>query len=120
MVNILRRLGLAATEPEIARAAFTYSGGTEAWYLARHARRRGLSASFDFRETFSPEAGLPALVGVRLGRAGHFIAVLEVKNGVITYVDPLRGQDQCPLDAFLKRYDFTGFHLVIQSPRFTQ
>ena len=116
MVNILRHLGLSATEREIARAAFTYSGGTEAWYLARHARRRGLSARFDFRETFSPEAGLPALVGVRLGRAGHFIAVLELKNGVITFVDPLRGQDQCPLDEFQNGHDFTGFHLVIQQP----
>lgn len=114
VVNILHHLGVESSEREVARAAFTYSGGTEAWYLARYARRRGLSARFAFRKTFAPEAGLPAVVGVRLGSAGHFIAVLQVQDDQVSYVDPLRGADRCSTAEFRSRHDFTGFHLVIQ------
>jgi Peptidase C39 family len=114
VVNILRHLGVESTEREVARAAFTYSGGTEAWYLARYARHRGLSARFDFRKSFAPEAGLPALVGVRLGSAGHFIAVLQVQNDQVSYVDPLRGAHRCSSAEFRSRHLFTGFHLVMQ------
>lgn len=114
VTTILRRLGLSANERDIARATFSYSGGTEAWYLARYVRARGLSARFDFRETFSPDAGLPALVGVRLGSVGHFIAVLDLRGDEVTFADPLKGEEHLPLAEFLQRYRFTGFHMVIQ------
>lgn len=81
LCNVLHHLGVPATEPEIARAAYTYVGGTEAWYLARVVRSKGLQARFAFRETFSPEAGLPAMVGVRVEGMGHFIAVLKLEHG---------------------------------------
>ncbi len=116
VATILRRLGRSGDERKIAREAFSYEGGTEAWYLARYARARGLSVRFDFRDTFSPEAGLPALVGVRLGGAGHFIAVLEFRGGQITFADPLRGEERLPLAEILRRYQFTGFHMVITAP----
>lgn len=114
VTTILRRFGISTTEQTTARAAFSYTGGTEAWYLARYARRRGLAAHFDFRPTFSPEAGLPAVVGVRLGGVGHFIAVLDHQGDQITFADPLHGEEHLSLVEFQRRYDFTGFHLVIQ------
>lgn len=115
LTTILRSFGLPASERATARAAFSYSGGTEAWYLARYARSRGLSAHFDFRRTFSPAAGQPVLVGVRLGGVGHFIAVLSVRDDQVTFADPLHGEERLPLAAFQHRYDFTGFHLVFES-----
>jgi hypothetical protein len=114
ITTILRHLGVSTTEHTVARAAYTDTGGTEAWYLARYVRSRGLSAHFDFRDTFSPEVGQPALVGVRLGNIGHFIAVLDCHDDQVTYADPLHGEEHVSLAEFQRRYDFTGFHMVIQ------
>jgi len=114
VTTILRRLGVDTTEHAIARAAFSYAGGTEAWYLARYVRSRGLSAQFDFRDTFSTTVGLPALVGVRFGGLGHFIAVLDFHDDQVTIADPLRGEEHLSLTEFQHRYVFTGFHMVIQ------
>jgi hypothetical protein len=113
VTSILRYLGGAASEHDIARAAYSNAGGTEAWYLARYVRRCGFSPRFDFRSTFTPETGLPAVVGVRFGPTGHFIAVLDIRDGIVTVADPLRGEEHVPLAEFRRRYDFTGFHLVI-------
>jgi len=114
VTTILRHLGVDTTERATARAAYSYTGGTEAWYLARYVRSRGLSPRFDFRSTFSPAAGLPAVVGVRLGSVGHFIAVLDFHDDQITFADPLRGEERLSLAEFQRRYEFTGFHLVIR------
>jgi hypothetical protein len=114
VATILRHFGISTTERAIARAAFSYEGGTEAWYLARSVRRCGLTSQFVFHSTFSPEAGQPALVGVRIGRAGHFIAVLEVNDGLVTFADPLSGERRLTLTEFRRLYDFTGFHMIIQ------
>lgn len=115
LVNILQHLGHEASEREIAHAAFSYMGGTEAWYLARYVRHCGLHPRFVFTETFVPEAGLPAVVGVVLpGGGGHFIAVLDLKDGQVSYVDPISGGYQIPLAEFQQRHAFTGFHLVVR------
>ena len=113
VTTIIRQFGLPADERGVARAAHTYIGGTEAWYLARYVRNRGLTARFDFRETFSVEAGQPAVVGVRVADFGHFIAVISVQNGQVTFADPLHGEERLSLEEFRKRYTFSGFHLVV-------
>ena len=113
VATILRHLGVTTTEQAVARAAFSYTGGTEAWYLARYVRSRGLAAHFSFQPSFAPEVGLPALVGVRFGALGHFIAVLGVKDGQVSFADPLSGPAQLPLEQFQQRYQFTGFHMVV-------
>jgi len=66
-----------------------------------------------FCPTFSPEAGQPALVGVRIGNDGHFIAVLEIHDDQVTFADPLSGKIQMSLAKFKQLYEFTGFHMVI-------
>lgn len=111
--SIFRSLGVSSSEHEIARAAFTSGSGTEAWYLARYVRSRGLGARFDFNPTFSTSVGFPAMIGVRVGSYGHFIAVLEVSEDQVTYVDPLSGKTRLPTSEFLRRYEFTGFHMVV-------
>ena len=111
--TIMKQLGGAPSEKATARAAHSYAGGTEAWYLARYVRSQGFRARFDFRETFTPSVGVPAVVGVRLGSAGHFIAVLEVSGDRVTVADPLRGKERLSLAEFYRRYEFTGFHMVI-------
>ncbi len=113
IATILRRQGVPATEREIARAAYTYAAGTEAWYLARYVRSRGFATHFDFGSTFSPEAGQPSLIGVHVGSIGHFIAVLDFHDGQITYVDPMHGERKVSHTEFQRRYKFTGFHMVI-------
>jgi hypothetical protein len=111
--TILRRLNVEVSERTAAHAAFSYTGGTEAWYLARYVRSHGFAARFRFGATFSPSFGLPAVVGVRLGGVGHFIAVLAVQGDEVTYADPLRGEEHTSLVQFQKRYVFTGFHMVV-------
>ena len=111
--TILHYLGHSATEREVARAAHTGATGTEAWYLARYAREKGFKTRFRFCNTFAPQAGLPAVVGVRLGGVGHFIAVLKMEGEEVIFADPLVGEECLSLDDFLERYRFTGFHLCI-------
>lgn len=113
LATILARSGLPATEREIARACHTSASGTEAWYLARYARSHGTRVGFQMREGFAPECELPAIVGVRIGGAGHFIAVLEKDGDLITSADPMRGVERLSLEAFRRRYVFTGFHMVV-------
>ena len=52
-------------------------------------------------------------MGVLLGGTGHFIAVLEVTGDQVTFADPTYGEEHLPLADFLRRYQFTGFHMVI-------
>jgi predicted double-glycine peptidase len=111
--SILRFLNHDASEREIAEAAFSTSRGTEAWYLARYFRTRGLSTRFDFRGTFTPSVALPAIVGVRVANFGHFIAVLKIEDGMVTFVDPLSGQRKVTQAEFMKHHFFTGFHLSV-------
>lgn len=112
--TILKLLGFVVTESEIAEEAHSYSGGTEAWYLARAARSRGCDAHFDFRSGFAPDGGLPAVVGVRLGSVGHFIPVLGREGERFIIGDPLRGREVLTLEELEKRYEFTGFHMRIK------
>jgi hypothetical protein len=114
--TILKYLGSDPTERDAAHAAYSYAGGTEAWYLARYVRSKGFAPRFEFRKTYTPEVGLPAIVGVSLAGAGHFIAVLAVDADRVTYADPLFGEATVPLAQFLQKYTFTGFHMVVTQP----
>lgn len=113
--TILKHFGVEVTESELAAEAHSYSGGTEAWYLARAARSRGFDVDFDFNSGFSPEGGLPAVVGVRLGSMGHFIPILSRKDDKFIIGDPLRGQELLSIEELQQRYHFTGFHMRIKS-----
>jgi hypothetical protein len=113
LCSVLRKVGIDSSERAAAHAAFSYSGGTEAWYLARYARREGCTVHFQFGKTFLPSIPLPAIVGVNLGGVGHFIAVLALNGDTVTLADPLIGKQQIPLAQFQKQYVFTGFHMAV-------
>ena len=118
VATILRHFNLNATEAVLAREAYSYVGGTEAWYLARTARRRGLNATFQFISTRHPTTDLvlPALAGVRLAGAGHFIPILSFDGEAYVIGDPLVGRQSLSRPELLNRYDFTGFFMPIQVP----
>lgn len=112
--SILRYLGHAASEREIAIASYTSATGTEAWYLARYLRSRGLETRFRFHEGLQSSESLPAVVGVRVSGYGHFIAVLAIKNDKVTFVDPLSGKQILTLNKFKQRYNLTGFRMSVR------
>ncbi|CAM2884412.1 cysteine peptidase family C39 domain-containing protein [Rariglobus hedericola] len=112
--TVLKALDVSAQEHEIARAAHTYVGGTEAWYLARYIRSRGLQARFAFNASSFPETmNLPAIVGVTVGGRGHFIAVIKRQGDVFDVGDPMIGPEKLTKAQLLRRYGFTGFVLEI-------
>jgi hypothetical protein len=113
--TILRFLGGEASESELAAEAHSYNGGTEAWYLARASRSRGYDVHFDFTPAFSPDGSFPALVGVRLGSTGHFIAILDQQGDKFLVGDPLFGRELLSREDLQKRYAFTGFRMRIKT-----
>jgi hypothetical protein len=115
--TVLKSLGITASEREIAQAAFTCGSGTEAWYLARYCRGRGLKVRFEFSRGPLSTLHFPAIVGVLVGKAGHFIAVVNVHEGQVVFADPLHGQATLPVAEFRSRYPFTGFQMVVSKPR---
>lgn len=116
--TILNLLGHPATERELAREAFTSSGGTENWYLARALRRRGLEVDFQIQPADTGAYPSPAIAGVLLpGRAGHFIAILEGSGDDLTFVDPIDGKHTMARWELRERYRFTGFFMAIRPGR---
>ncbi len=113
--TILKGLGIEVSEAKLAKEAHSYAGGTEAWYLARAARSRGCEVDFAFTQGFTPEDGLPAVVGVQLGSIGHFIPVLGQEGEHFIVGDPLEGRELLSLEQLEKRYKFTGFHMRIRN-----
>lgn len=108
--SILRSLGKNVTEKELAEQSYTYSGGTEVWYLARAIRNRGVGTEFVFSNGRLPA---PSIAGVRMG-GGHFIAIMNATNSSITVVDPLIGQVNATPDKLRETYHFTGFFLCVR------
>ena len=112
--TILKQLGVEVMESDLAAEAHSYAGGTEAWYLARAARSRGFDVDFVFTNGFTPEGGLPAVVGVLLGSVGHFVPILGKEGDRFIVGDPLRGRELLSRGELHERYDFTGFHMRIK------
>lgn len=115
IATILKQFRVDVTESELAADAHSYAGGTEAWYLARAARSRGFEVYFVFKRGFTPEDGLPAVVGVRLGSVGHFIPILGQEGDQFIVGDPLHGRELLSRNELEQRYDFTGFHMRIKN-----
>ncbi len=113
--TILKLHGVQSSERELARAAFTYKGGTESWYLARALRNRGFKTEFILQRTESANIPAPSIAGVVLpGGTGHFIAILDSTPEAITIGDPLSGKSVIRRADLRKQYQFTGFFLSVQ------
>ncbi len=115
LATFLSLAGKKETEREVARMSLTSARGTEAWYLARHARERGLEAHFE-HATLEALKGKRGIIGVKLGdgAAGHFLALLGCDGETVDCVDPLTGHKTLRLDEFRKAYEYTGFLMALQ------
>jgi hypothetical protein len=112
--TVFKTFGIDLTEKEIAKECFTYSGGTENWYLARAFRKRGLNVNYRITQELPADLQLPAIAGVIENGFGHFITILSHDNGVYTTGDPLIGRSEHKAAALTDRYKFTGFFMEIQ------
>jgi ABC-type bacteriocin/lantibiotic exporter with double-glycine peptidase domain len=112
--SVLKRLGIDATEKEIAKECFTYRGGTENWYIARALRRRGCSVRFRIEDGLPKNARLPVIAGVRVRKFGHFIAILGKFRGDYICADPLVGLEWGSEKEIRSLYHFTGFLMEVK------
>ncbi|MAS95936.1 MAG: hypothetical protein CMO55_22250 [Verrucomicrobiales bacterium] len=112
--TVLSLFGKNITEKEVARRAYSYRGGTEAWYLARVIRDEGLKAEFRFGEGFEPEFSYPAITGVTVGGIGHFIVIFGPEGDDFVIADPLKGREVISPKQLKERYLFTGFNLQVK------
>ncbi len=113
VATILKQHGLTVSEHELAREAHSYAGGTEAWHLARAVRTRGCDAHFYCSSGFDPQIPWPAVAGVQIESAGHFIAILSRDGDRFQIGDPLNGPEEWSSRELMARYRFTGFYLSI-------
>jgi len=116
MATVLAQLGWSVSENELAASSYSYAGGTEAWYLARAARKRGAEVEFRTGVSIRTYTEWPAIAGVRFGEAGgHFIAILgETTDGRFVVGDPLFGQDTMTLGQLMDQYVFSGMFIRVR------
>jgi len=113
--NILRFLGdKKVTERDLAIESWTSQSSTEAWHLARTLRHRGYLVKFLAPEGLPAKEDLPGILGTGSKMAGHFIAVLEIENGEVHYINPLGGRFKRPVKDFLKYHELEPFFMSVQ------
>jgi hypothetical protein len=113
--NVLRHLGdRNVTERDLARESWSSQSSTEAWHLARALRRRGYRVRFLAPDGLPEKHHLPGILGTGSKMAGHFIAVLEIEDGRIHYIDPLSGRKRMSVEKFLHWHTIEPFFLSIQ------
>jgi hypothetical protein len=110
MANVLNNYGVLTSENELAKEAFTSGTGTELWYLARCANRRGFTTKFVFD---LKRLEKNSIIGISLGRTGHFISIIDIKDNQITLIDSLEGKKIIDKNDFDSKYKFLGMSLII-------
>ncbi|HEY1122521.1 MAG TPA: hypothetical protein VGE67_13005, partial [Haloferula sp.] len=113
--NILRFLGdKKVTERDLAIESWTSQSSTEAWHLARTLRHRGYRVKFLAPDGLPAKEDLPGILGTGSKMAGHFIALLEIENGEVHYINPLGGRFKRPVKDFLKYHELEPFFMSVQ------
>ena len=112
--SIFRSFGESLSEHDIAKACLTSISGTENWYIARAFRQRGFAVQYRIETGFPADLKTPAIAGVRMGDLGHFIAIMDKRDGQYVIGDPLVGRENIFADEIAKKFDFTGFFMEIQ------
>ena len=114
-VTHLRRLGIPATEGELAILAHTSKAlGTPPDVMAAALGKRyageGLHAEYRrFRSIDDLQGAGAVLAVVRYGLlVDHYVAILEVNDREVVIGDPLVGKQTCTREEFAKRWRFTG------------
>ena len=111
--TILRLFGFDVSEAEVARRAYSYVNGTEAWYLARVLRSYGVAVRF--RDDFKWEKAdkLPVIAGVKIAGVGHFVPILDREGTALVIADPLRGKEVLEPHVLEGRYTFFSWAMEI-------
>jgi len=112
--TLLKSAGIAATEKEIAIAAFTHAQGTETWYLARAMRKRGVTAEIYVDRRIPDNMRFPSIAAVRLmGTKGakHFIVLFGKKDEGYIVGDPNEGRMTLTSEELRERYVFSGCYI---------
>lgn len=112
LATIMKYYGDKGSEKNIARAAFSSASGTENWYLARYAQQHGYQYHFLHNNILS-RIPTPAIIGVKIGKAGHFITLLSYDAQHYTIADSLSGLHILTEQDFNKKYYFNGFVLYL-------
>jgi hypothetical protein len=111
--TVLRSLGVQATEAELATESHTSATGTLNWLLVRALRARGVRATY--HQPHGIEAvRFPAILGVRMGQVGHFIAYLGRDANGYLLGDPLVGPETLGPVEFARRYQFDHFAIELE------
>lgn len=111
--TLLRAAGIPMSEAQIARECHTYSGGTENWYLARLFRRQGFDVEYVKLDLLSGALPVPSIAGVKVGGAGHFVALIAETDTTYLTGDPLVGRHEYRKEDILKSFQFTGFFMKV-------
>lgn len=116
--TVLRSVGdHGVTERALADEAWSTTSGTLNWLLVRALRDRGYQARFTDPATLD-DVTPPAIIGVRLGDVGHFLAYLgRADGGAGAYVigEPLKGRRVMSADEFARAYAFDRFAIEIMT-----
>lgn len=112
--TILKHFGQNVSEKTIAKECFSTGSGTENWYIARALRKRGFNVDFHTKKT-SKGIPVPCIAGVKIGRVGHFITILEDQGDSYLTGDPLEGERIFFKKDIENKYHFTGFFMVIKT-----
>lgn len=115
VATILYHYGKKVSEEEVAKQCYTYSGGTESWYLARYVHSLGFKTEFKQLKHVHETVKAPSLIGVKLGFYGHFIPVIPLEGNKLLIGDPLVGQRIFSRSEFKEQYIFTGWCLEVLS-----
>jgi len=110
--TVLRALGQPATEGQLASEAHTSMTGTFNWLLVRAIRRLGFTAHYRQPDSLD-EVAAPAIVGVRLGEIGHFVAYLGRKDGRYLVGDPLDGMLELGAEELAGKYRMDRFAIEV-------
>ncbi len=112
--TVFKLFGIDLTERAIAKECLTCASGTENWYIARAFKRRGLKVNYRIEDNIPSDLKTPAIAGVRVGGAGHFIVIMSQTDKVFSIGDPLTGRKDISKNKIAKAFEFTGFFMEIQ------
>lgn len=111
LATLLRKMKIEKNIAELVEACHTTNTGTEIWYINRYMKYLGLKTKFVLDSKALPV--YPSIAGIRTVDFGHFITILDKKDGVYLIADPLYGKSEIPESVILKQIRFTGFYLQI-------
>lgn len=115
--TVLRQFGFEVSEAEVAKKAYSYVNGTEAWYLARVIRNHGVAVTFRDDFDWKNAESFPVIVGVTISGVGHFIPLLGREGDAIIIGDPLRGREVLDPHVLGGRYLFSSWAMELTPPR---